>query len=99
MYCNNCGKEVNDKAVVCINCGCAIESAKNSSAAQATNDNGGIGWWLLGFLIPLVGLIVYLVFAESRPKTAKKAGSGALVKVILSIGFTLLCVIIYILDC
>ena len=24
MFCANCGKEVNDKAVVCTHCGCAI---------------------------------------------------------------------------
>ena len=24
MYCNNCGAEINDKAVVCVKCGCAV---------------------------------------------------------------------------
>ena len=24
MYCSNCGAEVNDKAVVCVKCGCAV---------------------------------------------------------------------------
>ena len=27
-YCRECGKEVNEKAVVCIHCGCAIEQPK-----------------------------------------------------------------------
>ena len=24
MYCTNCGKEINDKAVICVNCGVAV---------------------------------------------------------------------------
>lgn len=26
MYCKNCGKEIDDKAVICVGCGCAVES-------------------------------------------------------------------------
>lgn len=25
MFCSNCGKEIDDKAVVCVHCGCAVE--------------------------------------------------------------------------
>lgn len=34
MYCKNCGKEIDDKAVVCVNCGCQIKNmdAKNRFA-------------------------------------------------------------------
>lgn len=32
MFCKNCGKEIDDKAVVCIHCGCATvdETPKKS---------------------------------------------------------------------
>ena len=28
MFCQNCGAEINDNAVVCIKCGCAVNGAK-----------------------------------------------------------------------
>ena len=46
-------------------------------------DNGGFGWGLLGCCIPLVGLILFLVWKDNKPKTAKAAGIGAIVGVVL----------------
>lgn len=48
-------------------------------------DNGGFLWGLLGFLIPIVGLVLFLVWKDERPKTAKAAGVGALVSFGLSV--------------
>ena len=56
----------------------------NVNAPQA-NDNGGFLWGLLGCCIPLVGLILFLVWKDSKPKTSKAAGIGALVGVIISV--------------
>ena len=28
MFCNNCGKEIDDKAVVCVHCGCQTQNAQ-----------------------------------------------------------------------
>ena len=50
-----------------------------------SNDNGGILWGLLGCCIPVVGLVLFLVWRDQKPKTAKAAGIGALVSVILGI--------------
>ncbi len=59
--------------------------------SQATNpavvDNGGFGWGLLGFCIPLVGLILFLVWKDTKPLTSKAAGMGALISVIISVVF------------
>ncbi len=75
MYCKNCAKEIDDKAAICPHCG----------VSQVTDpqvvDNGGIGWGLLGCCIPIVGLILFLVWKDTKPKTAKTAGIGALVSV------------------
>ena len=30
MFCQNCGAEINDNAVVCVKCGCAVNSPKKS---------------------------------------------------------------------
>ncbi len=74
MYCKNCAKEIDDKAVVCPHCGVA--------QAPQVVDNGGFGWGILGCCIPIVGLILFLVWKDSKPKTAKAAGLGALISVI-----------------
>lgn len=73
MYCKNCGAEINDKADVCIHCGV---STNNTEKIQ---DNGGFGWGLLGYCIPIVGLVLFLVWKDSKPKSAKAAGIGALI--------------------
>ena len=40
-------------------------------------DNGSFGWGLLGFCIPLVGLILFLVWKSEKPVSSKQAGIGA----------------------
>lgn len=53
-------------------------------------DNGGFLWGLLGFCIPVVGLILFLIWKDQKPKTAKAAGIGALVSVIVAVVFYVL---------
>lgn len=53
-------------------------------------DNGGFGWGLLGCCVPVAGLILFLVWKDTKPKTAKAAGIGALLCVGLSILATVL---------
>ena len=43
------------------------------------------GWAVLGFFIPIVGLILFLVWGKTRPEDAKAAGKGALISVIISV--------------
>ncbi len=52
----------------------------NQPAPQPNvNDSGSIGWGILGFLIPIIGLILYCVWKNTKPKSAKVAGIGALI--------------------
>lgn len=57
---------------------------------ENANDKGGFLWGLLGFCIPIVGLILFLVWKDSKPKSAKAAGIGALVSVIIAVVFYIL---------
>ncbi len=34
MFCSNCGKEIDDKAVVCIHCGCAVGNQEKHIVVQ-----------------------------------------------------------------
>lgn len=89
MYCRNCGAEIDDKAVICPKCGVAQNDVQTAGA-----DNGGFGWGLLGFCIPLVGLILFLVWKDTKPKTSKAAGKGALISVIVGAVLYILLVIL-----
>ena len=42
---------------------------------------------LLGCCIPIVGLVLFLVWRDTKPKTSKAAGIGALVSVIVYVLF------------
>lgn len=83
-FCKNCGEQIDDRAVICPKCGVSQQTA------PAVVDNGGFGWGLLGFCIPLVGLILFLVWRDTKPRTAKAAGKGALISVIISAVFYIL---------
>lgn len=48
-------------------------------------DKGGFAWGLLGCCIPVVGLILFIIWKDTKPKTSKAAGIGALVAVIAAI--------------
>jgi hypothetical protein len=91
-YCPNCGKPVDPKAVICPNCGVPI--ATNNSISNTNSDSGSTWWAVLGFFIPVVGLILYIVWKNDEPKNAKKAGLGALISVCVSLGFFTLCMFI-----
>lgn len=60
----------------------------------APEDRGGCLWGGLGFLIPIVGLILYLVWRTERPNTAKACGIGALVGVIIEVVLSILLVVL-----
>lgn len=93
-FCRNCGKEIAENAVACEHCGAAqaqettpiVEPTPGVTPTQPpVVDNGGFGWGLLGCCIPIVGLILFLVWKDTKPKSAKAAGIGALVSVIASV--------------
>ena len=87
-FCKNCGTQIHDQAVICPNCGVAQDTK------PAVVDNGGFWWGALGCCVPIVGLILFLVWKDTTPKTAKAAGKGALISVIISVVYYLLMIII-----
>ena len=94
MYCKNCGKEINNDVEFCPYCGTSTNE-KTTLTNQNTNpsDTGSAGWAVLGFFVPLVGLILYLVWRDTEPKNAKMAGKGALISVIISVSLIIILLI------
>lgn len=71
-YCPHCGKEVEDKAGACPYCGCFVFS-------PGGQDVPSIGLNILAFVIPIIGLILYLVNRVKAPKKAAAIGKWALI--------------------
>ena len=77
MYCNNCGAEIDDNAVVCPKCGVAtgVETAVETAATEPQKKNGlAIAGFVLAFFVPLVGLILSII---GKKKSAELDGAGA----------------------
>ena len=58
-------------------------SQQNATAAVEEGDT--VGWAILGFLIPIIGLILFIVWKDSKPKSSSAAGKGALIGFIVGI--------------
>lgn len=76
VNCRNCGAEIGEKALICPSCGVPQQLSEESSQ---------IGYGFLGFCIPLVGFVLFLVWKDSKPKSSKAAGLGALIWFVLYI--------------
>lgn len=97
MYCQNCGQKQEENAAYCTKCGASLG---RSLLPPLPADKPSFGLGIAGFLIPLVGLILYLVHIDKYPRKAKSAGKGALMGVItfavLTVGsFTFLWLSLY----
>ena len=100
VYCPNCGekvdttkkneiKEINEKTES------AKEEVKQVQNNYSTSDSSySFLWGILGYFIPVVGLILFVMWRETKPKDSKAAGIGALVSVITNIIFMIIMVIV-----
>lgn len=93
MYCKNCGRTVDDTSSYCNNCGARIDNKPN---ADVSEDNSNLVFAILGFFIPIVGLIIFLIYEGKKPKRAKSAGKGALIGFITKIVLAIILVILYV---
>jgi hypothetical protein len=78
-YCSNCGNEVKETQDVCLQCGHRLTSVHYGAEGDT------FGWAVLGFFFPIVGLILYLVWKDERPKASLSAGKGALISVVINV--------------
>lgn len=95
MFCQNCGHEVNESDRFCPYCGAAqgntsytyFNEKVNQSQKQppVKEDTGNVGFGVLAFFFPIVGLILFLCWRKEKPKTAKHTGIGALASVLFSL--------------
>ncbi|MBQ8382309.1 MAG: zinc ribbon domain-containing protein [Clostridia bacterium] len=72
-YCSTCGAQLHDDAVICVKCGCPTVPLRQTPA-----DENSLVLNVLSFFVPLLGLICYLVFANTQPVKAHGCGRFAL---------------------
>ena len=65
MYCKKCGRAVEEDSLYCNNCGAQINTTQNQNISE---DSSSFGFALLGFFIPLVGLILFSYTRGRSPK-------------------------------
>ncbi len=89
MICSKCNHEISDNLCVCPYCNTPTSPAQAyaapSPAPQPCEEKASVGLAVLSFLIPLAGLIIYLVKKDTEPKTAKLSGKCALISFIINL--------------
>lgn len=81
MYCSKCGKEINDDAVVCVNCGVATQNMKkdndqhiiinNSASSTSVNPNQKVKKkynFLLDLILICCTAGLWIIWMIIRPK-------------------------------
>ena len=92
MYCTNCGNKLEKNQKYCTSCG--FNNIDNES--KNNNDQPNIGLNIIGFLWPLVGLIIFLCLKDTTPKKAKKVGKWSIIGFIAKIVISIICFILLI---
>ena len=98
INCPECKKEVSDQSSSCPHCGYPISRSKMAATHYeqqyatpvSNNDGSSFGFAFLGFMIPLIGLILYLVWKDDKPLKAASAGKGALIGAVIGLIFFML---------
>ena len=97
MYCQKCGKEINDDAVVCINCGCAVKKEDPISEINQkmySEPKTGMGI-LLGIFLGLIGLIIGICLYPENTVARKTFIKSWGITFGITIGVTIIISVIY----
>lgn len=80
MFCRNCGQQIDDRAVICVHCGCAVNDDMPKS-----DDVPSVGLNILSFLLPIVGLVLYATHYKETPNKAKSMLTWAIVSMVIGV--------------
>ena len=84
MYCANCGKEIDDRAVICPYCGVATGKTANANASTENNTMAIVGF-VFSFFIPFIGLICSIIGLKKSTDLNGKGKGLAIAGLIISI--------------
>lgn len=89
MYCQRCGQEIFDEAVVCVKCGCSTRNAF-PIGGQVSNEDAPTLLKVLSFFIPMAGIILYFVDRDKKPVSAKQCLKMAMISICSYFAFVFL---------
>jgi uncharacterized membrane protein YvbJ len=93
VFCRNCGAEVTENDKFCLECGVKQEEVKiveNEVEKAPDKKPVGLLWFIVGILLPIVGVLAGLIFMVQ----GRKNGMALLVVSIVVWGFFALVIII-----
>lgn len=97
-YCDECGAKMKDNAKICKECGFLASTDTEDSSENDTfkeKDKFSVAWEWFGFLTPLIGLVLYIVWRRDLPCRAYSVGKGALFAYIVRLILGVLLLIVY----
>lgn len=83
MYCKNCGKEIDNNAIVCPHCCAQVNRTAITPAREESNTIAIVGF-IFSFLFALVGLICSIIGYKKAPERGGKHRGLALAGIIIS---------------
>lgn len=92
MFCKNCGKEIDDHAVVCPYCGVQVGTV--APAENKTNVLAIVGF-IFAFIMPIVGLICSIIGRNKAPECGGNGKGLATAGIVISVVWMVLVIIIY----
>lgn len=76
------------------NRGAKSQNVSATQSQQTDAEGSTVGWGILGFFIPIVGFILWLIWKDEHPARAKSAGIGCLVSICLGVVGVILYVVL-----
>lgn len=64
-YCSHCGKELAEEAVICPNCGCAVDGVTAKKSSESNSDIIAILGLVFSFISSIVGLVLSIIAYKS----------------------------------
>ena len=80
MYCHQCGKEINTDSKFCSYCGAQLYQ---DQVIHQEKDDKSIGYAILSFFIPIVGIIFYVLWKNDFPMRAKSCLKGFIAGIVV----------------
>ena len=77
-YCSTCGSIIKQDAEICPKCG-----VRQMGPKLVVSQEGADGFLKFAtFIFPIIGLILYFVWIDTKPRAAKEVGKWAIISVV-----------------
>lgn len=90
VHCRECGEMISESAPTCPKCGAKQNIGTGLNVKADDFKAGSTGLKVLSFLIPIAGLILFLVKGKEEPMAAKSYGLWALAGFVLAVLLTII---------